>query len=177
MSGCGGPVEFARCIAKVGRRNAQDSLSVRQTVSPIQPPKATVAAPPCGNEHALPSRPRPIAVSTGCGTGTRRLIGLDKTMLIYVRQRSLTGWPSGTGSESELGFPSRPIPDRMATKNVQQENIFPGMSVIAGNLPAEFGSFVANLDNHLDRSGHGYGMVFRAKHHPLSRSALPAISE
>ena len=49
----------------------------------------------------------------------------------------------------------------MATQNVQQENIFPGMSVIAGNLPAEFGSFVANLDNHLDRSGHGYGMVFR----------------
>jgi len=65
----------------------------------------------------------------------------------------------------------------MATKNVQQENIFPRSSVIAGNLPAEFGSFVANLDNHLDRSGHGYGMVFRAKHHPLSRSALPAISE
>jgi len=65
----------------------------------------------------------------------------------------------------------------MATKNVQQENIFPRLSVKAGNLPAEFGSFVANLDNYLDHSGHGDGIIFRAKHHPLSRSALPAISE
>jgi len=109
QSDCGGPTKFARRIAKVGRPTAQHSLSVRYALSLIEPPKATVAAPPCGNQHA------PCHNSSNCRRQCRnrdrdrRLIVLDKTMLIYVGKRPLRAWPSGTGSDSELGFPSRRI--------------------------------------------------------------------
>jgi hypothetical protein len=133
MSGRGGPAKFAHGGAKVGHPTAQHSHSVRYALSLIRVVesdrrRAALSKPAATKSPVITARP--IAVRTGSRTGTRRLIGLDKTMLIYVRQRFLTGWPSGTGSESELGFPSRPIPDRMATKNVQQENIF------AASLPS-----------------------------------------
>jgi hypothetical protein len=76
-----------------------------------------------GGDPAITARP--IAVNTGSRTGTRRLIGPDETMVIYVGKRPLRAWPSETGSDSELPISlTTNCGLHRRAKNVQQDNIY-----------------------------------------------------